>query len=109
MKTKYFLISNNDFSCYWSSDNLKDIIIRYYKELSYKNRNNYDYKFNDFSIYRISYDPKIIEIDYGMDWYLYFLDKENDILIDCDQLESYWIKQKEIKYDFLFHKNKHNG
>jgi hypothetical protein len=106
MKTKYFLISNNDFSCYWSSDILKDIIIRYYKELSYKNRNNYDYKFNDFSIYRISYDPKRIEIDYGMDWYLYFLDKENDQLIDCDLLESYWIKQKEIKKDFLFHKNK---
>lgn len=106
MKTKYFLISNNDFTCYWSSDNLNDIIKRYYKELSYKNRNNYDYKFNDFSIYRISYNPKRIEIDYWMDWYLYFLDLENDILIDCDQLESYWIKQKEIKKDFLYSKNR---
>lgn len=106
MKTKYFLISNNDFSCYWSSDNIKDIIKRYYKELSYKNRNNYDYKFNDFSIYRISYNPKRIEIDYGMDWYLYFLDLENDNLIDWDNYEKFWIKQKEIKYDFLFNKNK---
>lgn len=106
MKTKYFLISNNDFSCYWSSDNIKDIIKRYYKELSYKNRNYYEYKFNDFSIYRISYDPKRIEIDYWMDWYLYFLDLENDNLIDCDHYENFWIKEKEIKYDFLFHKNK---
>lgn len=106
MKTKYFLISNNDFTCYWSSDILKDIIKRYYKELSYKNRNNYDYKFNDFSIYRISYNPKRIEIDYGMDWYLYFLDLENDILIDWDNYDKYWIKQKEIKKDFLYHNNK---
>lgn len=106
MKTKYFLISNNDFTCYWSSDILKDIIKRYYKELSYKNRNYYEYKFNDFSIYRISYNPKKIEIDYWMDWYLYFLDLENDNLIDWDNYENFWIKQKEIKKDFLYHKNK---
>lgn len=106
MKTKYFLISNNDFTCYWSSDNLKDIIKRYYKELSYKNRIYNDYKFNDFSIYRISYNPKRIEIDYWMDWYLYFIDKSNDLEIDYNDFDKYWIKQNEIKYDFLFHKNK---
>jgi hypothetical protein len=104
MKTKYFLISNNDFTCYWSSDNLKDIIKRYYKELSYKNRNYH--KFNDFSIYRISYNSKRIEIDYWMDWYLYFIDKSNNLEIDYNDFDKYWIKQKEIKKDFLYHKNK---
>jgi len=104
MKTKYFIISNNDFTCYWSSDILKDIIKRYYKELSYKNRNYY--KFNDFSIYRISYNPKRIEIDYWMDWYLYFIDKSNDLEIDYNDFDKYWIKQKEIKKDFLYSKNR---
>jgi len=104
MKTKFFLISNNDFTCYGSSDNLKDIIKRYYKELSYKNRNYH--KFNDFSIYRISYNPKRIEIDYWMDWYLYFIDKSNDLEIDYNDFDKYWIKQKEIKKDFLYSKNK---
>ena len=104
MKTKYFLISNNDFTCYWSSDNLKDIIKRYYKDLSYKNRNYH--KFNDFSIYIISYNQKRIEIDYWMDWYLYFIDKSNDLEIDYNDFDKYWIKQKEIKKDFLYHNNK---
>lgn len=106
MKTKYFLFSNNDFSTYWSSDNLKDIIEKYYYELNYHKKNYWSYDYNDFSIARFQYNPKRIEIDYGMDWYIYFLDKENDELIDCDQLESFWIKQKELKKDFLYHKNK---
>ena len=106
MKTKYFLISNGDFTCEKSSNNLKDIIKSYYYELNYQKKEYGEYAFSDYSIYRFSYDPKRIEIDFGMDWYVYFLDKENDELIDCDQLESYWIKQKEIKKDFLYHKNK---
>ena len=106
MKTKYFIASNNDFTCYWSSDKLSKIIEKYFYELDYKKKNYHEYDYNDFSIYRFSYNSKKIEIDYGMDWYVYFLDKENDELIDCDQLESYWIKQKEIKKDFLYHKNK---
>ena len=106
MKTKYFLFSNSDYTTYWSSDKLKEIIEQYYYELNYKRKQYWSSEYNDFSITKFSYDPKRIEIDYGMDWYLYCLDKENDILIDCNDQEKYWIKQKEIKKDFLFHKNK---
>lgn len=106
MKTKYFLFSNNDFTTYWSSDKLKDIIEKYYYELNYIRKNYWSYDYNEFSIAKFQYDPKRIEIDYGMDWYLYCLDKENDILIDCDDQGKYWIKQNEIKKDFLYHKNK---
>lgn len=106
MKTKYFLFSNNDFTCYWSSDNLKDIIDKYYYELNYIRKNYWSYDYNEFSIARFLYDPKRIEIDYGMDREVYCLDLENDCLIDYDDFDEYWIKQNEIKKDFLYHKNK---
>ena len=106
MKTKYFLFSNNDFTTYWSSDRLKDIIDKYYYELNYHKKNYWSYDYNDFSIARFSYDPKRIEIDYGMDWLIYFIDKINDLEIDYNDFDKYWIKQNEIKKDFLYHKNK---
>lgn len=103
---KYFLISNSDFTCENSSDNLKDIIKIYYNEINYRIKNYWSCEYNEFSIYKFLYNSKKIEIDYGMDREIYILDKKNDNLIDYKDFDKYWIKQKEIVKDFLYHNNR---
>ena len=103
---KYFLISNSDFTCEKSSDNLKDIIKSYYNEINYRIKNYWSCEYNEFSIYKFLYNSKKIDIDYGMDWSIYFIDKLKEIEIEYEDFEKYWIKQKEIKKDFLYHNNR---
>ena len=103
---KYFLISNSDFTCEKSSDNLKDIIKSYYNEINYRIKNYWSCEYNEFSIYEFLYNSKKIDIDYGMDWSIYFIDKLKEIEIEYEDFEKYWIKQKEIKKDFLYHNNR---
>lgn len=99
---KYYLISTNDFTVYSCRKTLKEIIEAYYIELKEhkKQRGYFDYK--DFWIFRIEYPAKTVEVDYWLDHEIYMLDKVKDELINFDDEKKYWIKQKEINYDFLY-------
>ena len=62
--------------------------------------------YNDFRIFKYEYDPK--KVYSYLDFYdFFFYDKENDNQIEYyEEFEKYWIKQKEIKKDFLYHNNR---
>ena len=61
--------------------------------------------YNDFRIFKYEYDNK--KVYSYLDFYdFFFYDKNNDLEIDYYDFDKYWIKQKELKKDFLYHKNK---
>lgn len=104
---EYYLISNRDFTCYGSSYRLQDAKKRYFEELKEEKKLFWSFKYNDFSIYRISYDPERIEVNYWMDREVYIYDKINDSLLEePDDLKENGVKFIELKKDFLYYKNK---
>lgn len=101
---KYYLVDNDDFQVYSCSNTKKEAIKDYKYWMNEENKKRWTTKYNYFSIYRIEYDPKRIEVDYWLDRCLYVLDKKEDELVYYENYKDFGIKDKILNYDFLFNK-----
>lgn len=95
---KYFLIDNNCSTVESSSEKLEEIQKAFSERLEEDKKRRWESNIEDYGLYEFEYDENKIEIDYWMDRELYILDKINDKLIDCEDFEKFWIKEKELSF-----------
>lgn len=98
---KNYILVEDVYPLYLAKDkkSLIDWIKQYTQDMWLK----HEEELRDLHVRTIEFNAKKVYIDHAMDGDIYAIDKKTDEIIEYNDYEKNWIKDKEIKKDFLYY------